>query len=406
MQEEKPSDWKRFGAFVRERRGPDGLNLSAQDVAEVLGTSAVFVYKLETGERPLPVKGRAARLEGLAGLLKCNVKDLESLIPSRRPLRDTVRQARSNKSQADALKLRAEELGSQDAARREGLLAQQQLVRASFVDPYTELAVRIPDLQQGLGPEVPRQVFGSIGVGEQTSEQWKVIAGALGAMAGSTAMGTAAGGAAALGLYAGVAAFGTASTGASIAGLSGAAASSATLAALGGGSLAAGGWGVVGGTALLVGVAAVPAVMALGVGALVADRYAYGKLLELTESLDDFEEILDSSEQTLRIRWAWADQQRKILSTILAAVARPLVLLQRDIGTGETSTMWVEVPTESQRRMQYLAVALTLAIEALCLPTWTPIDEGDLVLQERHYFDERYVQLNSDADALLGMVPD
>ena len=103
-----------------------------------------------------------------------------------------------------------------------------------------------------------------LGYSDLKTANQNMIAGGIGAAAGTLASATA------LGL---VATFGTAGTGTAIASLSGAAATNATLAWIGGGTLAAGGGGVAAGATIMTGGVAL---IVIGVGAGVMYMYHLG----------------------------------------------------------------------------------------------------------------------------------
>jgi len=103
-----------------------------------------------------------------------------------------------------------------------------------------------------------------LGYSDLKTANRNMIAGGIGAAAGTLASATA------LGL---VATFGTAGTGTAIASLSGAAATNATLAWIGGGTLAAGGGGVAAGSTIVTGGVAL---IVIGVGAGIMYIYHLG----------------------------------------------------------------------------------------------------------------------------------
>jgi hypothetical protein len=103
-----------------------------------------------------------------------------------------------------------------------------------------------------------------LGYSDLKTANRNMIAGGIGAAAGTLASATA---------FSLVATFGTASTGTAIASLSGAAATNATLAWIGGGTLAAGGGGVAAGTTILTGGTAL---IAIGIGAGIMYLYHLG----------------------------------------------------------------------------------------------------------------------------------
>ncbi|MDM8561046.1 hypothetical protein [Candidatus Parabeggiatoa sp. HSG14] len=103
-----------------------------------------------------------------------------------------------------------------------------------------------------------------LGYSDLKTANRNMIAGGIGAAAGTLASATA------FGL---VAAFGTAGTGTAIASLSGAAATNATLAVIGGGTLAAGGGGAAAGATILTGGAAL---VVIGIGAGIMYMYHLG----------------------------------------------------------------------------------------------------------------------------------
>ncbi|MDQ1247708.1 MAG: hypothetical protein QG597_2079 [Actinomycetota bacterium] len=389
-----------FGRYVRGRR--EQLRLSVQQVATALDLAPVSIYKIESGSRRY-----MGKLDKYAEVLQCDVAELRRLQPHRTPVADTVKRARANSKATKELQLHALEIETKDTKERELLVATQQLFRRELLEPFTEVASRIDGLQAGLdGSQHDETLAAFSALDEGELHQWTVVASALGQMAAATGAGVVVGGLAAFSAFTGMAALGTASTGAAIASLSGAAETSATLAALGGGSLAVGGWGVVGGTALLAGLVAAPALVAAGIGAFFADRYAYRKLVEQGDSLDDARAKLSRIEKELTMTWSWADRQRKILNELRAASSRPLSALEASIpGAPAPRREWSELGGD-QPRVRFLTLVISTAIEAMNLPTWPLSDETSMSASDVKATSARYAALAKTTQSLLRGAPE
>jgi transcriptional regulator with XRE-family HTH domain len=390
-----------FAEFVKAIRKSKGLKIA--DVAEAMGVAPIIIYKIEDSSRPF-VPREGFGYDEYARVLGCTAKELKALRPKETPLAGTVRRVRANSRLASELRESAMELERVDSTKRDSLVAMQQLVRLELLEPFTLVASNIDGLLDGLTAWDPKAHGpGATALDEEAMQQWKVVAEALGTMAAAAGAGAAAGGLAAFAAFAGVAALGTASTGAAIGSLSGAAATSATLAALGGGSLAAGGWGIIGGTALLTGLVAVPAVLAAGVAALMADRYAYRKLLEQGVALEDAQDEIAAKARELLVRWHWAELQQAALSTLRSASARPMAQLSREVKVSPR-VEWAELGV-NQIRVRFLALVVSTAIEAMSLPTWTPATDDQQALDNREEVDQRYESVTAVAEGLLKSAP-
>lgn len=389
-----PRDVK-FGLFVKERLRAIGMTIP--EAARLLDREPITLYKVCSGDRRF-----AGDMRKLAEILQVEERKLAKLRRDRTPVADTVKLARANTRTLQALQERETLLTGDDLERREDLLRSQRQINLQFLEPFLGYMSRIDGLEAGLHTlhtlELPQ-----LSTGENLGEQRAIIVSALGSMSEATAKaaslgiagaaaGTAVGGTAAFALFAGVAAFATASTGTAIAGLSGAAATSATLAALGGGSLAAGGMGVAGGTAILASVVAAPALLGIGVGAFFADRYAFKKISEKTDSLDVHQLQLDRAEKELRIRWGWARKQIQILEKIAISSSSGVAQIGRLLPPDKTVRVgWNEFP-EIHEDVEKLVVLLTFAVTAMNLPTWSNLVEmGDR--EEIHSIDETYTEL-------------
>jgi CHASE3 domain sensor protein len=395
-----------FGAFVKARMG----EMSVQDLANTLDKSTVTVYKMLSGERRF-----SGDPDVLADVLELSDDDrgmLKHLHRGRAPIADTVKQRRRNTQAQKSLRERLEQLESNDRVRLELLQKTQRLVENDFLDPFLRFVATVDDLADGL-TELDLELDPNMSLAEDLAAQQAVFVSAMGKMseeaadaakaaglaAGAAGVGAAVGGTAAFALFTGVAAFGTASTGAAIGGLTGAAATSATLAAIGGGSLAVGGLGVAGGTAILAGLVVGPAVIGLAAGALLADRYVYRREIEQAETLDEAERAVDQAESEARVRWQWARRQGRLLDRLHLATEGPM----RNIGNvrphaenGRIS--WNEIAMW-HADVALLVRALTLAVVAMSLPTWTP--EADVTdLTENAKVDDAYRELDAAIDAL------
>ena len=56
-------------------------------------------------------------------------------------------------------------------------------------------------------------------------------------------------------------------------------------------------------------------------------------------------------------------------------------------------------------RVRFLALAVSTAIEAMSLPTWTPATDDREALDNREEVDQRYVAVAAVADGLLRAPP-
>ena len=368
-------NWILFGDFVSARR-KEIPGLTVQALAEKLEVSAVTIYKIESGARPLSEK----LVDPLANALSLKPAELKSRMPKRKILNDSIKEGRANSKLRKQVTEQAQLLDMEDARRRADLVDAQQQFRNETLEPFLEACGNVNGLDAPLrqyeSPDI--RAGASTANGQQFQQRLHVVAKALTDFAASLAAGTTMGGVSAFGAYAGVAALATASTGTPIAVLSGAAASSATLAALGGGSLAAGGWGMVGGTALLTGMVALPTVILGGMGAVAADRRAYAALLSEGAALDQIAEKLLAIEADLELRWEWATMQSEILRLLRVAAAAPLFRF-----TSQTSKGRVDWDTlrqqygKAEADLNVLVQVLALGLEAMSLPTWTPVFAAD-----------------------------
>jgi len=390
-----------FADFVKARRIAKELKVA--DVAKAMGVAPVIIYKIEDATRPFVQKGGLGYDE-YAAVLGCTPRELKALRPKDTPLSGTVRRVRTNSRLASELKESAIGLEREDATKRDSLIATQQLVHRQLLEPFTFVASSIDGLLDGLtagDPKAPWPGVASLDV--VAMQQWELVVDALGKMAAAAGAGAAAGGFAAFAAFAGVAALGTASTGAAIGSLSGAAATSATLAALGGGSLAAGGWGIIGGTALLAGLVAVPAVLAAGVAALLADRYAYRKLLEQGVLLEDAQVELDAKARELKVTWHWAEMQQAVLDTLRSASFGPMAKVLREVKVTPRE-QWDDLGA-NQMRVRFLTLVVSTAIEAMSLPTWTPGTDDRQALDTQEEIDQRYEAVTAVAEGLRQSAP-
>lgn len=370
-----------------------------KDLAEALGKEPVTIYKICSGERRF-----SGDVDDLAERIGANAKELKSLRRDRDPIADTLRQARQNSSNAKDLERRAELLLGDDRDRREDLLRAQGQIVEDFMDPFLLDAVRVDGLGHGLEqilrtqPGTVQSEQDSLGTDERIfaaamGQMAEAVGGAAGGAALGAAGGAAVGGTAALAFFAGAAAFGTASTGVAISGLTGAAATSATLAALGGGSLAVGGAGIAGGTLLLTTVVAAPLVLGIGVGALLADRRAYRKMLQEAETIDMADVELRRLERQLRQRWKWARTQTLLLDQIhRTAVPRVARIHMHMPAVQRERIQWQELdPVHEDFRL--LLRLITLASNLIAMPTWDTTDdplEKEFIGQT----NEKYEQLS------------
>lgn len=385
-----------FGEELRRLR--KARNLSGEDLVKAMKKHAggavkvphwANIYKIEVGERPFP----EAALPALAKALDVPLGDLKALLPKREAFRSTLAAAKRNTAQRRALAMSAQLLEDADIRERERLHDAQSAVRDDLINPLLAIVQSIPDIQvmlsEGVSAE-PDQARDDDTIKERLNRTRRVLSQGLIKVAVEAAgmkgvplaaAGGASGALAAFGLYTGVAALGVASTGTAITSLTGAAATSATLAALGGGSLAAGGWGVVGGTALLAGITAVPLLGGAIFGAVIADKYAYSKLLEQADQLSEAELQLRHLQEVARIRWDWAAEQVQILTTVRISSLNPLARLKSAAEAPDgKQRSWEEVcnayrgtARDAHGDAQLLLRALTCAVEAMSLPTWMPI---------------------------------
>lgn len=265
----------------------------------------------------------------------------------------------------------AEYLQRETHARFEVSMIASENARDRLVDPFMELAARVPGLSSPAGqPRPPGPALTlDARVRESVRELGEVsmsMATGIRVVQASHQIGVASGHA----VYGAVGAYARASTGAAIAGLNGAAKQKATLAWLGGGSLATNGRGIAGGELVLKGIVALPVLIATG-GLLVF------KTMQLRAQVKDDAARLTEAERTqaaqrdeLSQAWAWADEQADILTELATQGAGLLEDLDHRL-PGAEIVEWASLDYATQQRLQR-ALALVSAVWAIdALSVWS-----------------------------------
>lgn len=387
------ADLGRLITAARERKA-----WTRQDLARKVGydgpNGGITVSKIERGL----MCPSDARLKRLQDVLEISESKIQPLIrgAKRNPLA-AAHARQDNQRRVERLTKRTDVLQIEVQRYYEPVEKARERIEQNFLGPFLEYCASLinadDELAAALTPlQTPVPETEKPGdIAKDVRRLRGEIAGSMGAIFASSAVGGAAGGAAvgagaAFATYSAVAAMATSSTGTAISSLAGVAASNATLAALGGGSLAAGGLGMAGGTAVLGTIVAAPAILAAGIALFWTSKKWAARAQDESERIRFAELMFDETERRLRSSFEWTTQALGFLS-FAGTVATKFM---RDLSTGNLADLphdWKQLKEGDReiirRLLQLAAVTLTvLPLPALATPD-DDLEDGVVAKVER-----------------------
>jgi hypothetical protein len=242
--------------------------------------------------------------------------------------------------------------------------------RDRFVVPFLELAARVRDIPTAIGHPVPAEPCLDVDALVRLSvhEFAGVTMSTATALRLASGLGQGLARPAAEAVYAAVGAYATASTGAKISALNGAARDNATRAWLGRGSVASGGGGMAAGDLALRRIALLPLVLTTATAMALQMTQARMKARTEAARLTEAERALEEIRVELKQAWAWADEQRVVLTDLTAEGAELIAELDDSV-PADGDVVWNSLDDHAHKLLVRALelVSMVVTIEALSI---------------------------------------